>query len=227
MTTASDTPDGTMYAATVVDQLVTTDRSGEVQVILTVETTARVTDEQSPADSHAPCPPGEREVWLSFPAADENRLRIGLMHLARFGVAPAELNRLHPDHPGVLTLTGTPVYVKSKVINGLVYWNLVWPRERPKEVPLGTLKAAQGGAARHPEGGDGGPRREARRDPGWRAAARLEGWCRRPAGRRGVAARGRAQPAGPPGPVSDPLSCRSPGPGRLAGRLPVPVQRER
>ncbi len=135
-----------LYSGEVIDQLLTTDRRGVVQLVLTVSVTGRVKDAKDPAGTAVPCPAEEVEVWLTFAESDD-RLDIPLRHLEKLGYPDVDLARLHPGHAGCHLLTGVKVYVRPKEIKGLTYWNLAWPREKPKAVGLGAIQDATKGLA--------------------------------------------------------------------------------
>jgi hypothetical protein len=133
---------GGLYAGEITDQFLAPGKSGEVQLILTVKVTAVVKDVKAPTESAVPCPHQEVEVWLSFSETAEDRLRMSLRDLERLGFMEEDLLKLHPDHPECRLLVGAKVHVKSKVTGTLTYWNLAWPRERPKPVAIGAIKGA-------------------------------------------------------------------------------------
>ena len=133
---------GELYAGEVTDQLLAPGKSGEVQLILTVKVTAVVKDEKAPSESAVPCPNQEAEVWLTFSETNEKLFRVSLKHLEQLGFADPNLLRLHPEHPQCHLLVGAKVHLRPKAIGDLTYWNLAWPRERPKPVAIGALKGA-------------------------------------------------------------------------------------
>lgn len=134
--------DTALYAGAVVDDFLTTDRNGDLRLILSVMVDAIVTDESRPSDSRAECPQTEIEVWISLPASDEPRLKVALKYLELLGIAGDQFERLHPQHPDHFTLLGTPVYVRPKHVGDLVYWRLATPRNPPEVVPADALWAA-------------------------------------------------------------------------------------
>jgi hypothetical protein len=71
----------------------------------------------------------EREVWITFPANDENRLRIAISHMERLGFTDDDISRLHPEHPDCNRLVEKEIYVRHKLVGDREYWNLAWPRE--------------------------------------------------------------------------------------------------
>ena len=144
MTNENNPIEGALYAAKVVDQLLTVDKNGDVLLIVNIERTALITDEGNPTEGRTTCPAQEHEVRISLPSSEpeRQRLEIGLKNLSKFGVEPADIPRLHADHSRAILLTGREVYVRPKVSGGNIYWNLAWPRERPRPVAVGTLEAA-------------------------------------------------------------------------------------
>lgn len=142
MTTEQAEDPGGLYAGEVTDQLLASGKSGEIQLILTAKVTALVKDEKAPSESAIPCTHQEAEVWLNFSETNEKLFHMSLKNLEQLGFTDPDLSRLHPDHPQCHLLVGTKVYLRAKVINGLTYWNLAWPRERPKPIEIGALKSA-------------------------------------------------------------------------------------
>jgi hypothetical protein len=110
-----------------------------MRVVLTVRVTSEWKDPQDPAAGSEPCPPKEVEVWLGLPGDDDKRLRMALRDLGRLGFNDDDVSKLHPDHPQFCSLVGKDVHVRSKVLNGIEYWNLAWPRVK---VSLDKLREA-------------------------------------------------------------------------------------
>lgn len=144
MPNENDPIEDAMYAAKVVDQLFTVVANGDMTLLLTVERFALVIDEANPAEGRTSCEPQEHEVRITLPAAEHElqRLEIGLKNLSKFGVEMTDLPKLHTDHPQAIPLTGREVYVRPKVSGGNTYWNLVWPRERPRPVAVSAIETA-------------------------------------------------------------------------------------
>jgi hypothetical protein len=149
MATEHSQESGGLYGGEVTDQLLATGKAGEIQLILTVKVTAVVKDEKAPSESAVPCLPQEAEVWLNFSETEEDRLRMSLRHLERLGFVDADLSKLHPEHPQCHLLVGARVHLRPRVIGDLTYWNLAWPRERPKQVAIGAIKGATEALAAH------------------------------------------------------------------------------
>jgi hypothetical protein len=134
--------DGQVFKAQIIDQMVTYNPKGEAVVLLTVKVLAKLANDRNPGDGTVPCPQRERLVWLALPEDDDDRLRMAVRDLERMGFADDDVSRLHPEHPTCFSVIEKEVHVRIKVINDLEYWNLAWPREKPKPVAVEELKKA-------------------------------------------------------------------------------------
>jgi hypothetical protein len=137
--------DGQVFRARVIDQTLAKNHNDEPQLVLTVKLLARLKDPQNPADGAEECPQLEREVRISFVADDEERLRMAARDLERLGYTDDDISRLHPDHPDHFSLMDKEVHVRMKEVGDFQYWNLAWPRERPR--PVAVEEAKSGAAA--------------------------------------------------------------------------------
>jgi hypothetical protein len=142
MDTNSDAyEDGKAYKAKVVDQMLSINAKGEAVVILTVRVLAKLANDRNPGDGTVPCTQRERQVWIAL-GADDDRLRMAIRDLEKLGVVDDDISRLHPEHPDFFSLLEKEVCVRMKVINDLEYWNLAWPREKPKPVAVEAVQQA-------------------------------------------------------------------------------------
>jgi hypothetical protein len=135
--------DGKVYQAQIIDQVVTKTNSEvpQVALVLQVKIKAKLKNDKNPGDGTEACPQLEREVRITFVEDDYDRLRMAVQNLERLGFADDDISRLHPEHPGFFSLLEKEVYVRKKTVNDTEYWNLAWPREKPKAVAIGELQA--------------------------------------------------------------------------------------
>jgi len=139
----SEYEEGRVYCATLTDQAVCTrERDGEVgvQLLFGVRILARLKDDNNPDDGVEECASHERQVLITIPANEPQRLHMAMRDLERLGFADDDVTLLHPDHPQFVSLVGRDVHVRMKVVNGFEYWNFAWPRERPRPASLSTLE---------------------------------------------------------------------------------------
>src|SRR5262249_26994751 len=133
--------DGQVFKAKVIDQMLSKNHDEEPQLVLTVKILAKLKDPRNPADGTEECPQLEREVRVTFVAEDEDRLRMAVRDLDGLGYTDDDISRLHPDHPDHFSLLGMEVHVRMKDVGEFQYWNLAWPRERPRPVAVDELKS--------------------------------------------------------------------------------------
>lgn len=143
--TSENTPagfeEGKIYAAEVVDQIVTTTTDDLPQVIVTVCITGRLRSERNPAAGTDPCTRSEVEVKVTF-APD--RVEWATRDLESLGFDDTDISRLHPDHPEHASLLGREVHVRMKVVGDRQFWNLVRLRQ---PTPIAALRQAAQGLA--------------------------------------------------------------------------------
>jgi len=130
----------TVFKAKIIDQMVAVTTEGDTRVILTVRVHAQLKDAQDLASGAEPCPAKEHDVWLNIPSDDEPRLRMALRDLERLDFNDDDVSRLHPEHAETVSLVGKEVHVRCKVSGDYAYWNLVWPREKPKAVSVAEFQ---------------------------------------------------------------------------------------
>jgi hypothetical protein len=130
-----------VFCGTIADQFPAATENGDLHIILSVEVTGKLRDPSDHAAGVDECPCVEREVRLTI-TRDESgdmRTRIAVENLERLGVSVSEVSRLHPDHPNAINLIGKLVCVRPRERDGVVFWNLAWPRQRLKSVTLDGL----------------------------------------------------------------------------------------
>jgi len=133
--------EGKGYQAKIVDQLLTKSNNDlSLQLILTIKILAMLKNAKSPADGTEECPQLEREAWITFPEDNDKRLYYATRDLERLGFSDPDLSKLHPEHLEFVSLVDKVVNVTMKTIDGLEYWNLAWPREKPTPLALGELQ---------------------------------------------------------------------------------------
>src|SRR5262245_39274322 len=132
--------DGKVYRAKVVDQLITKSYNDELQLVLGIKLLAALKNSKNTSDGTEECPQLEREVLITFVEDDSERLRMAVRDLERLGFDDSDITRLHPDHPNHVSLLQKEAYVRMRENNGNEYWNLAWPRERPKPLPVNELR---------------------------------------------------------------------------------------
>jgi hypothetical protein len=136
----TDYADNTVYRARIIDQSLTHSATGHLQVILTVLILARLADGEDLDSESIACPEREEhEVWITIVPDDDNRLRMALRDLDRLGFQGDDIRRLHPDHNDPIRLVDKEVHVRMKTVNDHKYWNLCWPRSKPKLAELEPL----------------------------------------------------------------------------------------
>jgi hypothetical protein len=122
--------EGGVYQAKVVDQMLTRNGDGELQLVLGVRILTRLKNDRNPGDGTVGCPQQEREVWVTFVDDDEQRLHMAARDLERLGVPDDDIAKLHPDHPQFFCLVDKNVFVRMRIVNDFEFWNFAWPRER-------------------------------------------------------------------------------------------------
>jgi hypothetical protein len=130
-----------IFKARVIDQMVTT-RQGDPRIILTIKVLGKLRNVQDPTEGVDECPPSECDVWITLPHNNEERLGMAMRDLERLGFAGDDISRLHPDHPDAFRLLDKDVHVRRKVVGDVEYWNLAWPREKPKPVGVAEMQQA-------------------------------------------------------------------------------------
>lgn len=131
--------DGDVFQATICDQVISHSLAGELQVVLTVRIAAKLDNPRDPLGPAHAVAPFERDVYLTM-SDDPQRRDMVEADLTRLGIDPADVLRLHPDHPHSISLVGTDVHVRCRVRATAVYWNLARFRSERRAV---TLKEAE------------------------------------------------------------------------------------
>ena len=130
--------DNSVYAATILDQTLVDGTRRGTCVILTVSIAGQLRDHRNPAAGTIASQPEEREIWISLPDDDDERLAWGLRDLERLGFDGNDIGRLHPDDPDAVLFKGKQIFVRKRVVGGREFVNLYWPRQR---ADLGTIKS--------------------------------------------------------------------------------------
>jgi hypothetical protein len=130
-----------VFSARIIDQALAETADGNAQLVLTVRIYAKLHDPHDPAAGSTECKPHERDVLITFVDGDDARLRMATRDLDRLGFSGNDILELHPDHPEGQTFVGKEVLVRRKVVNGFEFYNLAWPREKPKSVAVDALRA--------------------------------------------------------------------------------------
>lgn len=134
-------PTSNVYKAKIIDQMMTVTHEGDTRIILTVKLTALLKDAHDPGAGAEPCEAKECEVWITVPGGDDDaKLSMALRDLERLDFKDDDISRLHPEHPETVSLVDKEVHVRCKQIGDFEYWNLAWPREKPKAVSVAELQ---------------------------------------------------------------------------------------
>jgi hypothetical protein len=131
--------DGDVFQATICDQVISNSLAGELQIVLTVGIAAKLDDPRDPLGPTRAVAPYERDVYLTMSDEPQRRSMVEA-DLTRLGIDPADVLRLHPDHPQSISLIGKGVHVQCRFRGTSVYWNLA--RFRPERRAV-TLKEAE------------------------------------------------------------------------------------
>src|SRR5262245_33051890 len=94
--------EGRIYKGSIVDQTVCTRERGggdDVQIALSVQITARLKDDNNPGGGTEECASHERQVTITLPTNDQERLRMAVRDVARLGFDHDDVAMLHPEHP--------------------------------------------------------------------------------------------------------------------------------
>jgi hypothetical protein len=126
--------DRALFAGEIVDQTLSMNRNGELQVI----TSVRLTEEFHGGKPVA-CDVSHCDVYITA-AADETRQRIARDQLELLDFTDRDLTRLHPDHPQSVSLIGRKVTVRARVKGEATYWNFA--RNRPRPIDFASAQAA-------------------------------------------------------------------------------------
>jgi hypothetical protein len=132
--------DSPVFQASVIDQMVSITPDGDPRLVLSVTIVSRLKNPQDPAAGYEPHPSMECEVWVTLAGADERRLGMALRDLKRLGFDGDDVSRLHPEHPQSFSLLGKSVLVRPRVVGGIEYWNLFWPRVKSQPAGLSRLQ---------------------------------------------------------------------------------------
>lgn len=130
--------DGQLFRGVICDQILTSNANDEPQIVITVQIDAHVPNEQAP-DSVVEMPAFERDVYLTV-VDGSKKGEIARSQLRRLGVPGESILILHPEHSNHVSLIDKQVFVQCRVKAESTYWNLVWPRPKPKAI---TLKEAE------------------------------------------------------------------------------------
>jgi len=87
--------DGSVFQATICDQILSRNRNDELQIIFTVQITAKATTDLG---SGVGMEPFERDVFVTL-SEDGQKLNIARENLKRLGVEGVDIIKFHPDHP--------------------------------------------------------------------------------------------------------------------------------
>jgi hypothetical protein len=129
-----------VFCAQIIDQGMASTADGDLQLVLTVRIHCELNDPQDVSAGVKECAPLEREVKLTFIADNDNRLRMAVRDLDRLGFSGDDICQLHPDHPQTHSLSGRNIHVRRKIVNGVEYFNLAWPGEKPGPVAVDELQ---------------------------------------------------------------------------------------
>ena len=133
--------DGSVFQATICDQILSRNRNDELQIIFSVKIIANVTTDPGSNAGTESMEPFERDVYVTF-CEDRQRLSIARENLKRLGVEEGvDIIKLHPDHPEFVSLIDKEVQVRCRNKGDNTYWNFAWSF-RPTAINLKEAEAA-------------------------------------------------------------------------------------
>ena len=133
--------DGSVFQATICDQILSRNLNEELQIIFTVQITAKATTDPGSSVGMEPMEPFERDVYLTL-SEDGQKLNIARENLKRLGVEGVDIIKFHPDHPEFVSLIDKEVQVRCRIKGDSTYWNFSWTSFRPPAISLKEAEAA-------------------------------------------------------------------------------------
>jgi hypothetical protein len=142
-----------IFSGSVVDQFLAETEYGDLQLILTIDVTSRLRDPRDRGAGTEDVPREQHETRLTFSETErgEKATQISIKNLGRFGFTGTDFSRLHPDHEDFYSLIGRDVHIRPREKDGVTYWNLAWPRSRPRPAPLDDVVERMPGLRRRVE----------------------------------------------------------------------------
>jgi hypothetical protein len=145
MSSESNRDKAPVYRAVIIDQAVkiidqADKTTEEARIILTVKRLLKLMNPEDPEEGTEACEQGEHEVWITIVGDDVGRLHMALRDLERLGFTDDDISRLHPEHPECFRLVDKHVYIRPATVGDVTYWNIAWPRPKPKAVGVADLQ---------------------------------------------------------------------------------------